>query len=131
VQSNYVSGISVRTSGTVSGCFVSGNRFDGIFLNSGTVTGNTCISNNLSGNSARAGIKIGSGARAEDNHVTASGHAGIFVIPGGTNNIVVKNNVSDNGANNYLVPAKNVLGPILNDSNGAITNSSPWGNFSF
>jgi hypothetical protein len=73
--------------------------------------------------------------RVEDNHVSASGYAGIRVDNGNsyyTNNIIIKNSVSGNGANNYSIPAGQVFGPLItNTVSGIITNSNPWANFSF
>jgi hypothetical protein len=49
-----------------------------------------------------------------------------------TNDIVIKNSVSGNGANNYLnlTPAFEAVGTLVNAA-GTVTNSNPWANFSF
>jgi parallel beta-helix repeat protein len=132
-QNNY-SGILV-TSGTVSGCTADNNANSGIVIegNGSKVIGNTCIGNNKATSGLVAGILLygSNNSRVEDNHVTASGYAGIQVI-NGTNNIVIKNSVSGSGANNYIVPAGQVVGPLItNTVSGIITNSNPWANFSF
>ena len=94
----------------------------------------------------------------EDNHIVNSIAYGIYVAGpntpsaispqyASTNNFIIKNSVIGNGTNNYYLPqgytyqipfvssqfidVNNVFGPILNDQNGVLTNSSPWGNFSF
>jgi parallel beta-helix repeat protein len=91
------------------------------------VIGNTCIGNNVGNGANTAGIYIvASNNRIEDNHVTATLGAGIQVASGLTNNVIIKNSVIGNGANNYIVPAGNDLGPV-----GTATNStSPWANIS-
>jgi hypothetical protein len=43
---------------------------------------------------------------------------------------VIKNSVSGNGANNYLTPGSQIVGPLITTT-GTITNSNPWANFSF
>jgi parallel beta-helix repeat protein len=115
--------------GTVSGCLVESNQFGGILVAGAGcgVIGNTCIGNNTFGSMYGAGIYIQSGNnRIENNQVTASGYAGIYVTSGYSNNIIIKNSVIGNGANNYLAPAGNDLGPV-----GSATNStSPWANIS-
>ena len=133
VNNNGYAGIEVY-SGTVSGCIVSKNKYNGISLftsnpSGNVVIGNTCIGNNTAGDSSSAGIFIADkNNRIENNHVTASGNAGILVFNSGSvfNNIIIKNTVSGNGANNYIVPAGNDLGPV----GTAATATSPWANIS-
>lgn len=150
-------GIDV-TQGTVSGCTVYQNAAGGIYLASGTVSGcvfkyngasgiyaggngngrsvvvgNTCIGNNTSGNTADAGIVVfNSNNRVEDNNVVGNGYAGIAVsaAEGGVNNVIIRNTVSGNGTNNYVVPGSQIVGPLITTA-GTITNSNPWANFSF
>jgi len=43
-----------------------------------------------------------------------------------TNNVVIRNIVSGNGANNYINPGGNDFGP----SGTAASSTSPWGNLS-
>jgi hypothetical protein len=122
---------------TVTGCLVQRNAISGIEASGYgcKIIGNTCIGNNTSADSYHAGINLESAAkncRVEDNQVIGNSVAGIRLSGNDvTNNIVIKNSASGNGGVNYFVPSKNVFGPIANDSNGVITNSSPWGNFSF
>jgi hypothetical protein len=130
----------------ISDCYVRNNTGSGIFINNSfisgdgaiTITGNTCINNgNLSYLSANI-MLFAYNCRVENNHVQmGGGQRGIVVnydvgaLNNSINNIIIKNSVTGNLNNNYVIPTGNVLGPILNDSTGAITNSSPWGNFSF
>ena len=118
---------------TVTGCFVANNAESGIFLDTpgNEVIGNTCIGNNTGASFVDAGIYVNdSRNRIEANHVNASGFAGISVSGSYTGNIIVKNSVSGNGANNYLTPGNQVVGP-LTSTYGIITNSNPWANFSY
>jgi parallel beta-helix repeat protein len=133
-NNNNDSGIQVT--GTVSGCTADNNNYDGIIVTSGSVViGNTCIGNNTANSSSFAAISIyGSNSRIEDNHVSASGYAGIMVYNDSTltNNIIIKNSVFGSGANNYIIPVGQIVGPIItNTVSGIITNSNPWANFSF
>ena len=119
--------------GTVSACWVENNGHSGIYVTAaGTeVVGNNCFENNLSAGASDAGIYVdNANNRIEDNHVSASGYAGISVTNGYSGNIVVENSVSGNGANNYLLPTNQVFGPLIT-TYGIITNSNPWANFSF
>jgi hypothetical protein len=135
VKGNGSYGIYIRP-GSVSGCFIENNVLSGIAIEeSGSeVVGNTCIGNNTSVGTTDGGISVcSSNNRIEDNHISASGYAGIYLAGNPyTNSIVVKNNVSGNGANNYLnlTPAFEVAGPLINMA-GTITNLNPWANFSF
>jgi len=135
-QYNGTHGIYVM-GGKVSGCFAFCNKFSGINVNApgSEVIGNTCNGNNTTTNSSAAGIYINDkNNRVEDNHVAASGYAGIQVYnySGYTNNIIIKNSVIGNGANNYIVPNSQIVGPLItNTVSGIITNSNPWANFSF
>ena len=124
------------TSGTVSGCWVQSSAQNGIYVNAPgcQVLGNTCQWNNTLNNAGYAGIYINDGDnRVEGNHVTASGAAGAGILvhsPPYMNNVIIKNSVSGNGANNYVVPGSQVVGPLIT-TYGTITNSNPWANFSF
>jgi hypothetical protein len=135
VRSNAVYGIYAAGS-TVSGCCVSGNTDAGILVNGDDcqIIGNNCCGNNISGNVNYAGILIYyNNSRVEDNYVIGNRNAGIWVFNNGyTNNIVVKNTVIGNGANNYNIPTGQIYGPLItNTVSGVITNSNPWANFSF
>jgi parallel beta-helix repeat protein len=120
--------------GAVSGCLIESNTFSGIFVGASgcRITGNTCLGNNASASAIDAGILLNaSNNRIEDNHVAGSGHAGIQVVSGGpAQNLILKNSVSGNGANNYLTPGQQIVGPLIT-ATGTITNSNPWANFSF
>ena len=135
-RNNGIDGIYV-TGGKVSGCVVYNNVNSGIYVMdlAAAVVGNTCLNNNTSISSSHAGICIiNKNNRVEDNLVTGSGYAGIQVINSSsyTNNVIIKNSVSGNGANNYILPAGQVVGPLItNTVSGIITNSNPWANFSF
>ena len=129
---NGQSGIYIST-GAVSGCSAESNGGSGIYINlPGTeVIGNVCNGNNSGANASNAGIYVNdSNNRIEDNHVTLNGYAGISVAGFYSGNLVVKNYVSGNGANNYLTPGNQVVGPLITTF-GTISSSSPWANFSF
>jgi len=149
INSGTVSGCSVQNNEegitcygpcNISGCVVANNYRRGIYVNwwgaGSEVIGNTCVGNNTANSTSDAGILLASAnIRVEDNHVSASGYAGIRVDNGNsyyTNNIIIKNSVSGNGANNYVLPGAQIVGPIItNTVSGIITNSNPWANFSF
>jgi parallel beta-helix repeat protein len=141
IASGIVSGCTVENSGwlgginaqsaSVSGCVVQNNDNYGIYVDGpdNEIIRNTCIGNNADNEANSAGIYIdGSNNRIEDNHVTASGNAGMLVSSDGssTNNVIIKNSVSGNGTNNYVVPVGNDLGPV----GTAATATSPWANIS-
>jgi hypothetical protein len=129
-QNNLSDGIRI-TGGTVSGCFSQANKGAGINCNGngGEAIGNTCIGN-------ATGISIGgSDNRVEDNHITASGSAGISVPSDNSfDNIIIKNSVQGSGSSNYTGPGissgGNVVGPFIT-AEGTITSVNPWANFSF
>lgn len=132
-QNNGYHGIEIY-SGTVSGCFVRNNNFCGICVSGGinNVIDNTCLQNNTAASSYWAGIVIQSGNnRVENNHVASNVNAGIQInYYLDATNIIIKNSVSGNGANNYVLPGSQIVGPLINTT-GTITNSNPWANFSF
>jgi len=146
-QNNLANGIYVA-SGTVSGC-TANNNGNGIVINCGTVSGcnvynnategiavtadskvigNTCVGNGAQVTGPPAILICGSNNRVEDNHCAANGTIGIQVGNGSsdTNNIIIKNSVSGYGANNYLTPGSQDVGPI----GTAATATSPWANIS-
>ena len=126
--------------GSVTGCTVFGSHSYGIYASGPgcLIVGNTCIGNNTDNVNNSGGIVIADFAgqcRIENNQLTGNGASGIRIIDiafgsGANKNFVIKNTAVGNGVN-YIVPGGNVFGPIANDSTGAITNSSPWANFSF
>ena len=132
-KNNTYHGIEVQP-GTVSGCSVVNNGLSGILVigPGSEAIGNYCIGNNTANNADDAGICVlDANNRVEDNHVSASGYAGILVQSVG-NNIIIKNSVSGNGTKNYSGIAGNVVGPLItNTVSGIITNLNPWANFSF
>ena len=131
---NNFDGISVSP-GFVTGCLVQNNGQSGILVNlpGSQVIGNNCIGNNTSGSTFGAGIYINdSNNRIEDNHVSASGYAGISVNSIYTHNFIIKNTVTGNGTNDYIYNTSQIVGPIItNTVSGIITNSNPWANFAF
>ena len=118
--------------GKVSGCVVQLNDQNGIFINGtgGLITDNSCTSNNVSNISGCAGITIYycNGNRIENNHVAGTSYAGIVV--NGSNNIIIKNSVSGNGLNDYLITSGQITGPFIT-ATGIIASSNPWANFAF
>jgi parallel beta-helix repeat protein len=135
-QNNGSEGIYIAF-GTVSGCIVRNNTYTGIYVDApgSVVIGNTCIENNTANSTSGAGIYIfDSNNRVEDNHVTANGFGGagggISVYASYSGNIIIKNSVSGYGANNYLTPGSQVVGPLITTT-GTISSSNPWANFSF
>jgi hypothetical protein len=127
ISANPAFGIYMSGAGVVRDCICENNG-TGIFLGSySEAIGNICIGNGT-------GIfVVGSNNRIENNHVAASGSGGIQVSGNGNyNNLIIKNSVSGNGANNYVGIAGNIVGPLItNTVSGIITNSNPWANFSF
>jgi hypothetical protein len=134
VSANGSHGIVTANGCIVSDCLVANNVFDGIFVygNGSQIVGNTLIGNNSGNNSSGAGIALeGLNNRIEGNHVTGSGAAGYgiaFNYSGYTNNIIIKNSVSGNGANNYTTAggSGNDYGPV----GTAASSTSPWANIS-
>lgn len=122
-------GIYTAGNCSIVDCLATENNLSGIYVydSNGRISGNTCISNNLAADSSQGGIFTRfSNHRIQDNHLINNGYAGIQVTAGGTNCVVIRNNVSGNGANNYLIPANNDLGPV----GKAATATSPWANLS-
>ena len=134
---NGIFGISVSGSfagSYVGNCYVRNNQLAGIYMNGDgiEVIGNLCTGNNSGTNANFGGIVIDDNfSRVENNHVAGSGYAGILVTSSArTNNIIIRNSVVGNGTNNYVVPAPQIVGPLITTT-GSITNSNPWANFSF
>ena len=120
-------------SGIVRDCRVANNSTSGIYLNGNgnEAIGNVCIGNNTSASTVQAGIYVnGQENRVEDNHVTASGAAGISVNIVFNFNTIIKNYVWGNGASNYIAQGTQVIGPLISTT-GTITNLNPWANFSY
>jgi len=136
--SGNITGIYALSS-VVSGCFVempANSTAYGILVaptgkvsSIGSLTGNTCVlpAGVKKGGTPIAGIFVDSSAnRIEDNYVAGALSAGISVVAGASNNVITKNTVTGSGANNYVVPAGNDLGPV----GTAATSTSPWANIS-
>ena len=120
--------------GKVIDCLVETNAQSGIYVDASgcRISGNTCLGNNFNASTGDAGIFLNaSNNRVEDNHVAGSGFAGIQVASGApTRNLIIRNSVYGNSANNYLTPGQQIVGPLITTT-GTITNSNPWANFSF
>jgi parallel beta-helix repeat protein len=120
-------GIYLGGTGVVRDCNFENCSYAGVVLwnyaNGNEIIGNTCKGNELFSIAV-----FSSNNRIENNHITAC-NEGIYVN-GGTNNLIIKNSVSGNGVHNYIIPAGQIVGPLINTT-GTITNSNPWANFSF
>lgn len=126
---NHGDGIIVSHDALVSGCLANQNYTSGIFIffPNCAVLNNTCDGNNTSGSPFGAGITVDdSNNRVEGNHVTANVLNGISVLSSYTNNVIFGNSVIGNGANDYVYPAGNDVGPI----GTAAASTSPWANIS-
>jgi hypothetical protein len=90
------------------------------------------MGNNAANSSNSGGIVLeGSNNRIEGNHITGSGSSGYgiqFNISGYVNNVIIRNSVAGNGANNYSTSggSANDCGPV----GTAATATSPWANIS-
>lgn len=127
-------GVYVRSS-TVSRCRIKNNAHFGIFVDfpGCLISDNVCTGNNTVNSTNYAGISINdSNNRIENNflHGNGSSGAGIAVNPTYSGNIIIRNSVAGNGVNNYVIPAGQVVGPLITTT-GTITSSNPWANFSF
>jgi len=134
VYANANHGIVTGNGCIVSDCLVVNDGFDGIFVygNGSQIIGNTLIGN-AANTDGGAGIGVeGSNNRIEGNHVTGTASSRAFGYgiecdtSGFINNIIIKNSVSGNGANNYSVASGNDVGPV----GTAATSTSPWANIS-
>jgi hypothetical protein len=134
ISANGFSGIATANGYVVSDCSIENNAGAGIAVlgNGSQIIGNTLVGNNTANSANSGGIVIeGLNNRIEGNHITGSGTAGYgiaFNFYGDTNNIIVKNSVSGNGANNYSTAggSGNDYGPI----GTAASSTSPWANIS-
>jgi hypothetical protein len=128
-------GMSCNSGNVVRDCVINANQRDGIDVNG---SGVLILNNNLAGNNTlglgNSCMSIaGANARIEGNHIVGTGTGYGILIPNVgsfTNNIIVRNSVIGNGANNYSIIPGNIVGPMINTI-GTITNSNPWANFSF
>ena len=135
VATNYY-GIYGTFHTVIRNCTVGGNLASGILAGSWcSILANYCDGNNTYNYSSEGGIStIGGTNRIEGNYLTANGYSGITLNSNSsyTNNIIIKNSVVGNGANNYIITGGQISGPIVSTTAaGVITNSNPWANFSF
>jgi parallel beta-helix repeat protein len=124
-------GIQIQgTNAVVADCLVQ-NNFYGIQVVAGSADV-LVLNNNCSGNTGPGIFSEGSGCRIEANHIIGSGNVGIQTFTPVTNNIIVRNSVVGEGANDFSINGPTILGPIItNTVSGIITNSNPWANFAF
>lgn len=126
----YSTGVNV----TLEGLNISSNALDGVYLGSDSkVVGNVLVGNNTSDSSSYAGIATaGSDSLIEENHVVASGLNGDGIqLAAGSGNIVIRNYVQGNGANDFGGSAPDIVGPIVNTTVGVATNVNSWANMAF
>lgn len=112
--------------GMVSHCVVQSSSSGIAVGGSGCdIVANDCVGNTY-------GIVVsGSNNRIEDNHIAAGFNAGFYLNNSTySNNLIIRNSVSGDGANNYFIVGNQVVGPLITTP-GTITNSNPWANFSF
>lgn len=118
--------------GVIKNCTLSRTGQYGIDLNSSSsnylISCNTFIENNTGNNGNGAAIYIGSvGNHIDGNCVIASSSAGYGLWVANSNNVVIRNSITGNAANNYAISVSpNDVGPIGNAS----TNASSCGNIS-
>ena len=120
-------GISMGNTGTARNCVISSNSLQGI-----KATDRCTIVNNdvrYNGGVVYAGIWC----NGDYNHVESNrsnGNAyGIYV--GGTNNVVIKNDVSNSDLVNYYIIAGNRVGPVVSGSTNAAINGNSGGGLGF
>lgn len=128
-------GIQIGHASEVRHCTVNNSSQNGIFMigSGGLILNNYCAGNNTANSSGYAAINaFGSRNRIEGNQVTGTGSLGygIYIPNGATNNVIIRNFVSGQGANSYFTPAGQLVGPIISTL-GTITNGNPWANFSY
>jgi len=127
-------GVSL-SSGILSHCVIQSSGLEGLSLDGpGCVITDNLIKGNNSGNFAfNAGLNINSANnRIESNQIISNGPAGFGISyqNSPTGNLVIKNFVSGNGANNYGLSAPIIFGPIIT-ATGSIASGNPWANFSY
>jgi parallel beta-helix repeat protein len=128
---NTNAGIFVDGGTSVSGCTCDYNGLSGIyvFYPGCAVINNTCTGNNIRNSAGDSGIYMDdSNNRVDGNHVALNNGYGIAVNPIYDNNVVIRNDASDNLPFNYNVDsAGNDAGP----GGTAATATSPWANISY
>jgi hypothetical protein len=121
----------------VKGCTVSRNLQSGITVAGPgcSIVENLCVGNNVSSNSAAAGILVVSPRnRIEGNHIICKAPTDYGISCYGVGgNIIIRNSVEGGGgASAYHYDPTAIVGPIItNTASGVITNSNPWANFAF
>jgi hypothetical protein len=117
-------GILATERALIESCVVANNGGDGIQAsNNCSLVSNTC------GNNGGAGIHItGQHNRIDNNNVTFNPGGGIKVDA--TFNLVVRNCVSGNSVNNYIIVAGNNDAERIGGGSGFV-GTDPWANFSF
>ncbi|MEL6329926.1 MAG: right-handed parallel beta-helix repeat-containing protein [Planctomycetota bacterium] len=141
-KSNASNGIVVGNSSTVTDCVASVNSRHGIeaFADS-YIARNHCDSNGTDVSFTGAGIFIsGSDNRIEANSV-ADGENGIQL--NGTGNLIIRNSVARTTSTEYIIPAANRYGRIVDlrssatvavsgaSATSTLTTSDPWANFAY
>jgi hypothetical protein len=115
--------------GVVKNCTISHAGQWGLYLvgSNYLVSCNYFLENNAGNNLNGDAMLINSANnRIDGNIVAGSSPSGYGIWVAGTNNIVTRNSVTGNGANNYVIVSGNDAGPV----GSASTNTSPWGNIS-
>ena len=129
--------VGIQCSGdgsVIKNCTISHAGQWGVYLSGSNclISCNYFIENNTGNNGNGAALFVNSANNAvEDNHVTGSSPSGFGILVNGiagiTNNIIIRNTVQGNAANNYsILTTGNDVGPIGNAS----TNTNPSGNIS-
>lgn len=129
-------GISL-SGGTLSHCVIQSSAVEGVSLDGpGCMVNDNLIKSSNTGNFVLTdALAIHSANnRIENNQiiagVVAASSCGISYYDFPTGNVVVKNQVSGYGANNYGLSAPIIFGPIIT-ATGSIATTSPWANFSY
>jgi parallel beta-helix repeat protein len=127
---NTNAGIFVYGGTSVSGCTCDYNGLSGIYVYypGCAVINNTCTGNNIRNSGGDSGIYIDdSNNRVDGNHLANNNGYGIDVNATYANNVVIRNDASDNLPFNYYLPASADAGPL----GTAATATSPWANISY
>lgn len=116
-------GFQIGEDSSITACYAEGNHYPGIAaFDRCTIVGNTLISHLRVGGGNSGIAVLGDRCRVEDNHIVTADE-GISVT--GTNNVVVKNSVSDCPAPYTNIDPGNRVGTISTTPAGA----GAWDNF--
>jgi hypothetical protein len=126
---------SVVTHCRFSGLLVQGNGNDGLLAGAASLV----VDNILSGNMGSGIVMFSGASRIEANTMVNNGQGLEISVYALNKNLIIRNIAISNpptgaiGSSNYIVAFEELLGPTNNlvDSNGIITNQSPWINLSF